>query len=348
MHIISFLKKKRENMRKNNSFYCAFICLIFILSSCSSHNQLKVGFLFPNMVSDRYLKEKIYFSEKIIELGGDTMIRSADYSDQKQIEQAKELISKGVKVLIVNPLNLNTAAAIIRDAHEHNVPVIAYDRLIKNCDLDFFLTFDNEKVGRLMAYYAMKLKPEGNYVILGGDKADMNAVWVKKGQLDALAPSINAGKIKIVYNVFVEDWSGENANFMMKKYFNLSGEIPDVILSSYDGLSTGTIELFDKYNIYPGQIIVTGQDAELAACRNIVKGYQTMTIYKSVKNLAYKAAELSIQLLRKEKIASADTSIFNGLINVPTILLEPVVVDKTNIKSTVIADGFLKETEIYQ
>jgi D-xylose transport system substrate-binding protein len=335
-------------MRKWFFLYIGFAGIFNILFSCNSHNNVKVGFLLPNMVSDRYLKEKIYFSEKIRELGGEALVTSGDYDDQKQIKQASELIEQGAKVLVVNPLNLYTAAAIIRDAHEHGVPVIAYDRLIRNCDLDYFLTFDNEKVGRLMADYAINIKPEGKYILLGGDKGDQNAVWVKKGQLDALAPSINSGKIKIVFNVFVEDWSGENAKFMMKKYFNLSGDLPDVILSSYDGMSTGVIELFDTYNIVPGQIIITGQDAELAACRNIVKGNQTMTIYKSVKNLACKAAELSMKLVNKEKISSSEIKTFNGKIEVPTVLLDPVVVDKSNLKTTIIADGFIKENDLYK
>ncbi len=335
-------------MKKKISYCSCLLSLIIMLLSCKNQNQLKVGFLFPNMVANRFLKEKLYFSEKIKELGGEALITSADYDAQKQINQASELIDQGAKVLVVNPLNLNTAAAIIRDAHDHNVPVIAYDRLIRNCDLDFFLTFDNVKVGKLMADYALKIKPEGKYFLLCGDKADQNAVWVKKGQLDALAPSINSGKIKIVYDVYVEDWSGENAKFIMKKFFDLSGNFPDAILSSYDGMSTGVIELFKDYNIAPGQIVVTGQDAELAACQNIVKGYQTMTIYKSVRNLAYEAANLCIKLLHKEQISSNVTKTFNGKQDVPTILLDPIVVDSTNLKTTVIADGFIKESDLYK
>jgi D-xylose transport system substrate-binding protein len=335
-------------MKRKILYYFSLGSVIVMLLSCGNKNQMKVGFLFPNMVASRFIKEKAYFSEKIKELGGEALVTSADYDAQKQINQASELIEQGAKVLVVNPLNLNTAAIIIRDAHSHNVPVIAYDRLIRNCDLDYFLTFDNEKVGKLMAEYAMKLKPEGKYILLGGDKADQNAVWVKKGQLDALAPSINSGKIKIVFNVFVEDWSGENAKFIMKKYFDLSGEKPDAILSSYDGMSTGVIELFNEYNIQPDQIIVTGQDAELPACRNIVKGYQTMTIYKSVKNLAYKAAELSMQLINKQQVSSSEIKTFNGKKEVPSILLDPVIVDKSNLKTTVIADGFISESDLYK
>jgi D-xylose transport system substrate-binding protein len=324
---------------------CCIISLLFF--SCGKQDKVKIGFLFPNMVSDRYLKEKVYFSQKLQELGGEAMIMSADYDDKLQINQAKELINKGAKVLVVNCLNLNTAAAIIRDAHDNNVKVIAYDRIIRNCDLDYYLTFDNEKVGKLMVDYVTKIRPNGNYVLLCGDKGDQNAVWVKKGQLDALASSLNTKKINISYNIFIEDWSGDNARNAMKKFLDLSGEIPDVVLSSYDGMSTGVIDLFKEYKIQPGQVLMTGQDAELAACRNIVQGYQTMTIYKSVKTLAYKAAEVAMKIANNEKIADANGKVWNGQIDVPSILLDPVTVDINNLKTSVIADGFHTESEIY-
>jgi D-xylose transport system substrate-binding protein len=323
------------------------LCIVFLsVLSCGKQQSVKIGFLFPNMVSDRYNKEKVYFTQKLQELGGEAMIMSADYDDKKQISQANELIKKGAKVLVVCCLNLNSAAAIIRDAHDNNVKVIAYDRLIRNCDLDYYLSFDNEKVGKLMTDYVTKIKPDGKYILLGGDKGDQNAVWVKKGQLDALA-TLNSKNINVVYNIFVEDWSGDNARNEMKKYLDLSGNIPDVVLSSYDGMSTGAIDLFREYNIPPGRILMTGQDAELAACRNIVQGYQTMTIYKSVKNLAYKAAEIAIKISKNENIAEAKGKVWNGEIDVPAILLEPVTVDINNLKTTVVADGFHSESEIY-
>jgi D-xylose transport system substrate-binding protein len=134
----------------------------------------------------------------------------------------------------------------------------------------------------------------------------------------------------------------------MKKYLELSGNLPDVILSSYDGMSTGVIDLFKENKISPGKILITGQDAELAACRNIEKGYQVMTIYKSVRSLAYKAAELAIKLSHNERITEVTTTISNGEKAVPTIFLDPVTVDKNNLKSIIIADGFHSESEIYQ
>ena len=322
-------------------YYISLYCV-----SCNTSNGVKVGFLFPHMLSDRYVKEKLFFTAKIKDLGGEAIITSADNNDQTQIQQATDLINQGVKVLVVNPLNSNTAATIVRNAHYKGVKVIAYDRLIKNCDLDYYLTFDNEKVGKLMAEYVTKIKPNGNYILLGGDKSDQNAVWVKNGQKSALTPFLSSGSIKIVYDCYIESWSGDNARNEMKKYIDLSNSTPDVILSAYDGMSTGVIDLLMAYNL-AGKVLITGQDAELAACRNIVKGYQIMTIYKPVKQLAIKAAELSMKLAKNEKITDAKKTIDNDQVEVPTIFLDPIVVDKNNLKTTVIADGYMLEKDIY-
>jgi len=288
-----------------------------------------------------------YFTNKIQELGGEAVVKSAEYDDKVQIQQAKDLIDDGVQVLVVNSVNQNTAAAIVRYAHGNKVKVIAYDRMISNCDLDYYLSFDNLKVGKLMADYTLKLKPEGNYLIIGGDKADQNAIYVKSGQLQQLEPYIKSGKIKITYNIFVEDWSGDNAGKYMESYMNLGGVMPDVILSSYDGMSTGIVKVLVDNDIAAGSILLTGQDAELDACKNILNGYQTMTIYKPLKPLAEKAAELCKKIVDNEKITEATASQPNGMIDVPAILLEPVVVDKDNLKTTLVADGHLKETELY-
>lgn len=335
-------------MKPKNFLFLFLIVIASLNFSCQNSKKVKIGFLFPNLVSGRYQKEKVYFSEKIQQLGGEVSIANADYNDQLQIQQAKELIDKGVKALVVNSLNLNTAAAIVRYAHENGAKVIAYDRLIKNCDLDYFLTFDNEKVGALMGDYITKLKPSGNYILLCGDKADQNAVWVRNGVMKALNPFLGKESIKIKYDIYVEDWSGDNARNEIQKYLDLSNNAaPDAILSSYDGMTTSVIDLLKEYNL-AGQVLITGQDAELAACQNIVKGYQTMTVYKSVKQLAYKAAELAVKIANNDKITDANRTVNNGQIDVPTIYLDPVAVDKNNLKATVIADGFQSESEVYK
>ncbi len=131
----------------------------------------------------------------------------------------------------------------------------------------------------------------------------------------------------------------------MDKYFNLSLTKPDVILSSYDGMTTSVIELLMEYNLNK-EVLITGQDAEIDACRNIVQGNQVMTVYKSLKNLAYKAAELSMKITKGEKITDVTVKINNGNVDVTSILLDPAIVDKNNIKTTIVADGFFTEEEI--
>lgn len=323
------------------------VSIVCTLISCSNQQKVKVGFLFSTFTIDRYNKEKQYFIAKIQELGGEALIASAENNDQLQIQQASDLIKQGVKVLVVSSVNLNTAAAIVRNAHDKGVKVIAYDRLINNCDLDYYLSFDNEKVGKLMGDYVTRIKPYGKYILVGGDKADQNAIWVKSGQKAALAPYLKTDGIQVVYDTYIEGWTDDNARVEMKKYLDLSESVPDVILASNDGMATSIIELL-KERYLAGKVLITGQDAELEACRNIVKGYQTMTVYKSVKQLAVKAAEVSIKLAKNEKITEISKTVNNGLKDVPSVLLDPIAVDKNNLKSTVIAEGFQSEGEVYK
>lgn len=327
-----------------NRILTFFICaIVFLQYSCENSNKIKIGFLVPNMNSQRYIVESKCFKEKVEALGGEALFASAEYNDKLQISQAHEMIEKGVSVLIVNCVNMNTAAAIIRDAHENGVRVIAHDRLIRNSDLDFFITYDNVKVGRLMAENLIKIKPEGNYLLFGGDKADQNAVLVKAGQLEVLKKY--EGKINIAYNVYIEDWSGDNAYNELDRYLNLSAIDPDAILSSYDGMSTGCVKALEKHNL-AGKVLISGQDAELEACRNIVNGLQTVTIYKPFKPMIEKAAEIAYQMA-KNKDYEKNTTVNNGEKDVPSLFLEPIAVDKDNMRNTIIADGFFTESQVY-
>ena len=253
------------------------------------------------MKVERYKKEQKYFTEKLNLLGGEALVLSAEYDESVQMQQAAELINKGIKVLVLNAVNQNTAGAIVRFAHKHKVKVIAYDRLISNCDLDYYLSFNSEKGGQLMAEYALKLKPEGNYLVIGGDKSDRNAIFVNKGQMQALDPYLKTGKVKLLYHIFIEKWSDKYAQFEITQFLRLSKDTPDVILAASGGISTGVINALREFN-FNRKIIITGQDASLENCRNIVSGKQTMTIYKKSIELAYKAAELAIMLAKGDEI----------------------------------------------
>ena len=317
----------------------------FGFTSCNEQKtQFKVGFLVPTLESNRYVKESGYFEEKIKEFGGQVIIKDAERDESKQYQQALELIDEGVDILVINAVNANTSAAIIRDAHKKGIKVVAYDRLIKNCELDFFITFDGEKVGEFIAQYMVDHVPQGNYVLLNGDKGDENAIIFQNGALKVLQPNIDSKKINLIYKGYMEDWLGSNAAFYTDKILEFSNLEVNVIISMYDGLTDGIVSVLKDRNL-AGKILVTGQDAEIAACNRIMIGEQAMTIYKPGKALAYKCAEIVRLLIKNEKISDL-RYVNNGRIEVPSIILDPIAVDKNNMLTTVVADGFLSMDEI--
>ncbi len=333
-------------MLKIITLYC--LCLIILVSMVSCNDKkIKIGLLF-SLINERTKIQIDCITAKVTELKGEVMVASAELDDQRQIKQAKDMIAKNVKVLVVSPANLYTAAAIVREAHKHKVLVIAFDRLIRNCDLDYYVSFDYEKIGDIIAKYAIDHKPQGTYIMINGDKTDQNARGINKGELRVLEPLIALGKIKVVYSTFVEDWSDANAKSKINKFIDLSCEdTPDAILSSSDLMSSGILDALNEHNLL-GKVLLTGMDAKLKNCKNIIKGYQTMTVYKPIIKLAYKTAELAMALASNNKINETTTTMWNGEKNVTSILFAPVMVDKNNIKTTLIADGIYNEEALYE
>lgn len=335
-------------MKNNITFSLKLIivlCLSTILLSCEKKAELKIALMFPYTTGSRMPIEERYFKAKAAELNCEVFITDAKNDDMLQHKQAKELLEQGVNVLVLMAVNAYTSAEIVRDAHEAGAKVIGYDRIIHNCDLDFYLSYNNYNVGKFMADYALKLKPEGNYILLGGDKSDRNAIFVKTGQLDALKSYVQSGKIKVLFDVYIDEWSNVNAYYSMKEFLKLSANTtPDVILTSYDGLAYGASQALDEAGI-KADIIITGQDAEPQAIKNIVSGKQSMTIYKPLKQLAESSVIIAVKLAKGEMVDTT-TSMYNFRKYVPSYLFDPIPVDKNNIKETVVKDGIIKESEI--
>lgn len=322
---------------KSFQYFAVILLVSCIIVSCGSDKNVRIGFLLPNLTDVRYPKDRDFFTSKIAQLGGSVEFAEARNDAHVQEEQAIQMIQKGVKVIVIAAVNQNLAASIVRYAHDKGVKVIAYERLIQNCDLDYFVAFDHFVVGKEQAGYAIQKKDGGNYVLLGGDKGDKNAELIKQGQHEILAPVIKSGKINSLYDIFVEDWSAESAYIEMKKALVLSGQKVDVVISANDGMIAGIRQALDEEQRgYP--VVVIGMDADPDACQRIVEGKQTMTVFKSFRQQAEIAAQLAINLARENKIDKVQQSTFNKSIQVPTILLQPVVVDSTNVKSTVLAE----------
>jgi D-xylose transport system substrate-binding protein len=184
-------------------------------------------------------------------------------------------------------------------------------------------------------------------VRLYGAPTDNNAKLFKQGQDNILKPLIDAGKIEVVHEDWVEDWRADNAKKIMNAAITKAGKDIDAVLASNDGTAGGAIQALEEEGL-GGKIFVTGQDADLVACQRIAAGTQGMTVYKPIKNLARTAAEIAVKLARREPVAAATAKVNNGKIDVPSVLLEIVSVNKDNLESTVITDGFHKKEAVFK
>lgn len=180
-------------------------------------------------------------------------------------------------------------------------------------------------VGELLAKEALRLKPTGNYYVMDGDKSDRNAVWVHEGFFKALEAPIKSGQVNMVYDTYIEDWAADNALFEFERYVRLSGIVPDVILSAYNGMNTGLFEYFAKKNISPVPI-VAGQDMDTKENRALTDVSQRIRLYKSSKLEAEAAADLALKILNNQKI-NVDQKINNGLVDVNTIIIKEMKIE---------------------
>jgi D-xylose transport system substrate-binding protein len=313
--------------------------------SMSVDNDIVVGFSVGTLREDRWIKDSDLFVERIKELGATANLLFADNDIKKQLAQAENLILQGVNVLVVVPQDAEVAAAIVEKAHKAGVKVIAYDRLIKNCDLDYYISFDNVKVGELEAKGVLDKVSKGKFAYIGGSPADNNAFLLKEGSMRLLAPKVKSGDISLVLDSFAQDWKPEEAYKTMKSYLEANKTI-DGVVAANDGTALGVIQALSEYGL-AGKIPVSGQDAEVGACQRIVEGTQTITVYKPIKLLAYKAAEIAVAFARGQKL-DANTKINNGKIDVLSYMLEPIAVTKENMDQTVIKDGFHSAAEVYK
>ncbi len=308
-----------------------------------------IGLSMDTLKEERWQSDRDLFLAKAKELGADVTYLSANSIDTQQITDVQSLITNKVDALVIIPHNGEAMAKGVALAHEAGIPVLSYDRLITGCDLDLYITFDNVKVGELQAkFLADRIPANGKLRLLRiyGAKTDNNAKLFKQGQDNILQPLIATGRVEVLHEDWAEDWKPENAKKITNAAITKIGPNFDAILASNDGTAGGAIQALTEEGL-ASKIIVTGQDADLAACQRIVNGTQTMTIYKPITQLATQAAVAAVKLAQRKPII-AKAEIDNGKQPVPSILLDVVAVTKDNMRETVVKDGFRKEADVYQ
>ncbi len=308
--------------------------------------KLKIGFSMDTLKEERWQKDRDLFVKRAEELGAEVIVQSADGNDETQVNQAQALLLQGVDVLVVIPHNADVAGAIVEAAKKQNVPVVSYDRLIRNSAPDLYISFDNEKVGELQAKYLLERAPKGNYILIGGAPTDNNANIVRAGQMKVLQPAIDRGDIKIVADQWAKDWLAEEALKHTENALTQNANDVAAVVASNDSTAGGVVQALLQKGLAE-KVVVSGQDADLAALQRVVAGTQSMTVYKPVSRLATKAAEAAVSLAKGEK-PPTDRSVNNGRVDVPFIYLEPIPVDKENVDATVIKDGYQKREDVYK
>jgi D-xylose transport system substrate-binding protein len=307
--------------------------------------EIKIGFSLEATNGERWQTDLDEFQMRARQLGAQTIIRSADGDDDLQFKQVQDLLNSGIDVLVLLPHDSAKASRIVDAAHAKHVPVISYDRLIPNPQVDLYIGFDLFAVGVLQAQCLIEHAPAGNYILLGGSPLDPNSKVVRAGQMKVLQPLIDHGDIKILADIWVPEWNPTQAYVLVTQALHdlaqhdLKAPLT-AILASNDGIAGGAIQALED-NHLSGKVLVTGQDADLTAVAHLFDGTQLMTVYKPLAGEARTAAEAAVTLARHGMVENT-TTLPNGDQTTKAILLTPLSVTRENAKTTVLKDGFQK------
>jgi ABC-type xylose transport system, periplasmic component len=326
------------------------LALVSSLSSCAPKRHKVapgkapvIGFSLDSLVVERWQRDLDVFTRAAKELGAELVVEVADQDPAVQEKQVRELADRGIDVLVIVPNDADKLSSVVREVKAKGLPVLSYDRLVRKAGADLYVSFDNEKVGYLMADAVTKVVPSGSYIIVNGAKSDNNALMLNSGVHKALDPAAAIGKVRIVEEIWPAGWDSDEVRTDMEAAVARYGRI-DAVIAGNDMLAEAAIGVLAENRL---SAKVAGQDADLAACQRIAERSQYATVYKPIERLALKAAGFAVMLARGEKVET-DSTIDDGQYKVPYVRLEPELVTRETLESTVIKDGFHSADDIYR
>jgi ABC-type xylose transport system, periplasmic component len=346
--------KKRSRKRMLIALMLAFC--IFCVTACGSESVegsseqteektgIKIGLCFDSFIIERWRRDSDVFVAKIKEYdsNAEVNVQNANGDIEIQKAQIRYLIEKKYDVLVIVCIDSESLSDVCAEAKSAGIPIIAYDRLIKNADVDLYISFDNEKVGTLMGEALVNEGlPNNKVLMLSGPNEDNNVSMVENGFRSVMEKN----GVEIADCVHTPGWKAEAAAEYINANITNLGDI-DAIMCGNDNIATTIIRTLAEARL-AGKIKIVGQDADLEACQRIVEGTQVMTVYKPVEKLAQAAAEYAIQLAENKQITGVHDTINDGTYDVPYLYLEPIAVTKDNIDETVIDSGFHLREEVY-
>lgn len=329
------------------------VCIVGLLTGCSNSpeivtqektesDKIQIGFCFDSFLIERWERDRDVFVTTAKELGAEVNVQNANGDIEEQIAQVEYLIDKKMDAIVIVGVDSDRLSDVIRKAKDAGIIVVAYDRMLYNADADLYVSFDNEAVGRLMGEEMVKAGiVHKKVLILGGPTTDDNVSLVNNGFLQVMSDNGN----EIVDIMHADNWKPEYASDYIYDHPDVLSDV-DAIMCGNDSLATHTVRVLAEKR-KAGDILVTGQDAELEACQRIVEGTQLMTVYKPVEKQARTAAEGTIQLVRGNVPEGINAHLSDGKYEIPGIVLEPIAVNKDNMDSVIVDSGFHLQEEVY-
>lgn len=334
-------------------------------SQAAAAGGKKVGVAMPTKSSERWIRDGGNMKDQLEKLGYTVDLQYAEDDVQAQVSQIENMITGGAKCLVIASIDSSALVNVLAEAKKNNIPVIAYDRLLMDTDaVSYYATFDNKGVGTLIGKYIeekMGLKDgKGpfNIELFAGSPDDNNAHFLNTGAMEVLQPYVDSGKLKVLSGQTAFDkictlrWSQETAQKRMEDilsgYYS-TGKNVDIVLSPFDGISYGIAAALEGagYKVGTKWPVITGQDAETMAVKNIKSGKQTMTIFKDTRVLAAKCVTMVQAVMEGKTPEINDTKSYNnGKVVVPSYLCTPVAITKDNIQKELIDSGYYKESDI--
>ena len=312
-------------------------------TDAGEEEKIQIGMSFDSFVIERWQRDRDVFVSVAKELGAEVNVQNANGVAEEQKKQIDYFIEKGMDVIVVIAIDPSALQDSVKKAKDAGLKVVSYDRLIDDADVDLYISFDNEMVGTMMGQALVAEGIDGGKVVmLGGSPTDNNVPMVE----NAFKREMSKHRVTILDSIHADNWRAEEAAAYIYSYPAMIAQA-DAIMCGNDDLATQAVRALAETR-QAGNMLVVGQDADLAACQRIVEGTQVMTVYKPVERLATRAAEAAVTLAKGETLTGDDVTVIDsGSYRVPYIGLEPISVNRDNIDEVIIGSGYHLKEDVY-
>jgi len=333
-------------------------------AAASGGEKIKVGLSFSDFATERWKNEEVLMRGLLEGLGYEVLSQEANHDVKLQNDQIDTMVSQGAKALIVIAEDGDAAVTAVDKAADAGVIVLAYDRLIKSPKIAAYLSFNNVEVGRQEALGVMTALDMDNWdvagkgpariIMMGGSPTDNNAILVRQGQEEIVQPYVDAGKAEIIADQWVDNWDAANALKLMENMLTAAGNDVDGVVASNDGTALGALQAMKAQGL-AGTVPISGQDATADGCNSIVKGEQTVSVYKDIRQLSPLAVDLVDKLLKGQAVADLEDFALAELTNddtktgtVKCLFLPVQQVTKDNVYDLIVVSGFQSYDDVYR